>query len=140
MGLDIHARIVTKSSIEMEKQYKNENWPKVQSGEMRLDEYYYHFPVNKTFRSIDVSEYGIRNFWGLRKYFIETMGLVEEDSCFYLDLNEIKTLSLGVHYREIPNIDNYSYDQKCEDVLKICARALKECNFETEIVEFFFCA
>lgn len=138
MGLDITARIVTKASIEMEKQYMIENWPKVESGEITEDEYFKAFPVNKTFRSINVSEDGIRNFWGLRKFFIETLGLAEEDGCFYLGFNEIKTLWNAANYYEIPDIDNYSYSQKCGDVFKICTRALKECHFETELVEFSF--
>lgn len=137
MGLDITARIVTKSSIEMEKQYNIENWPKVKSGEMRLDEYYYHFPVNNTFRTINVSEFGIRNFWGLRKFFIETLG-IDNDSVFMLDKEQIQTTFNAAKSYSIPNIDDYSYNSKCDETAAVCERAMQECDFANEIVEFFF--
>lgn len=104
MGLDIHARIVTKASVETEDQYKIENWPKVEAGEITEDEYFKAYPVNKSYRSINVTEFGIRNFWGLQKYFIETLGL--PDACvFHINSEDLTFLIDAADNYTIPHLD-----------------------------------
>lgn len=139
MGLDITARIRKVAAIEIENQYKAENWPKVESGAMTEDEYFKAFPRDEL-RSINVTEFGIRNFWGLRKYFIDTLGL--PDGCtFLINAEDLTYLIDAADNYTIPHLQGEcNYFRKCDELLAVCRRAASECNFNEEVVEFFFCA
>lgn len=136
MGLDITARIKNKVEYKAERDYATNEYPKVENGEISMKTYVSNYPHCKG-KSINVSEFGIRNFWGLRKFFIETLG-IDEDSVFMLDKEQIQTTFNAAKSYSIPNIDDYSYNSKCDETAAVCERAMQECDFANEIVEFFF--
>lgn len=138
MGLDITARIINIAEHKAEMEYKNLNLSKVETGEMTNDEYFAGYPFPK-YRTIDVSEYGIRNFWGLRKFCLETLKL-EGDSTFFLNKDHIEKIMEAAYDYEIPNIDTYNYYEKCDELSAVCLNALFETNWDEELVEFFFCS
>lgn len=137
MGLDITARIVKIDDVKMVKEYQKLNWPKVQAGEMTESDYGKNYPKFAS-RSINASEYGIRNFWGLREFFIKNLG-INGETVFVLNRNEIETTLKAADTYKLPDIDYWSYLNKCDEVATVCRTALSECDFDTEVVEFFFC-
>lgn len=139
MGLDITARIRKVAAIEIENAYIAENWPKVESGAMTETEYCKGYP-NDEHSSIDLTEYSIRNFWGLRKYFIETLGL-PDNTVFHINSEDLTFLIDAADNYTIPHLDDENnYFRKCDELLAVCRRARSECNFNEEVVEFFFCS
>lgn len=139
MSMDIYARIRSNAELETEKTYKNENWSKVEAGELDEDVYFHNYPKT-THRSIDCHEDGIRNFRGLKKFFVEMLHIGTVDDCvFYLNEAAIKTTLTNAENFGIPALNAFNYEGKCRDVATTCYRALEECDFSNETVEFFFC-
>lgn len=137
MGLNVYTAIRKSANVKARDEYVAENWSKVESGEITMKEYRASFPKPaKTDRHINLDEFGVRNFWGLHKYLIETMGCEDKDF-IGLTADQVKVLKEACETYKIPEIDNYSYHFKCDDVATMCNTALKDMA-EDEVMEFFF--
>ena len=110
---------------------------KVESGEITIKEYGASYPKPaETDRRIDLDEFGVRNFWGLHKYLIETMGFEDKD-LIALTADQVKVLKEACETYKIPEVDNYNYHTKCADVATMCRNALRDMA-EDEVMEFSF--
>lgn len=137
MGLNVYTAIRKSANVKARDGYIAENWPKVESGEITMKEYGASFPKPaETDRHINLDEFGVRNFWDLHKYLIETMGFEDKD-LIALTADQVKDLKEACETYKIPEIDNYSYHFKCADVATMCRTALKDMA-EDEVMEFFF--
>lgn len=137
MGLNVYTAIRKSANVKARDEYIAEYWPKTVSGELTMKEYRASFPKPaETDRNIDLDEFGVRNFWGLHKYLIETMGFEDKD-LIALTADQVAILLEACETYKIPEIDNYSYFFKCADVATMCRNALNDMA-EDEVMEFLF--
>lgn len=137
MGLDITALIKSRTDLNKETEYRVANWPKVESGEMSENDYYHNYPRYSP-RWINVTEYGIRNWWGLRTYLMNNMGLGDHD-VYNLEREQLETLRKAAIERAIPAGNTCNYEGKVDELLGVIARAFKECDFDNNVVTIQFC-
>lgn len=137
MGLDIYARKYKKSDWEAQTAYSNENWPKVETGEMTHQQYIENCP-HVDFVSLDVTEFGIRKFYSLRKY-LKTLLNTDEDTEYILNRAQAYRLMTDAKCGFIDfDSTDFDYARKCAHVYAICTKFINDSTDE-DVLNFFFC-